>query len=85
MLKYRLQDIGRSKFNGEVTVKNEEGLLRAVKKYLASKMVQLETVDEGRTYAVIAGMYRVGTCHQIFAENAEVIPFPGLTGSKRAA
>lgn len=75
MLKYRLKDVGRNKFNGEVTVQSEAGLLREVKQHLASRLVQLETVDGGRTYAVIAGLYRVGTCHQIFAEDAEIIPF----------
>lgn len=75
MPRYRLENIGRSKFNGEVTVHGESGLLREVKKHLASRFVQLETVDGGRTYAVIAGLYRVGTCHQVFAKPADIIPF----------
>lgn len=73
MIKFRLEDIGRTNYNGEVTVSDETGLLREVKKHLKSRYVQLETVDGGRTYAVIAGLYRVGTCHKILDQPAEVI------------
>lgn len=73
-MEYRLEDIGHSKYNGDVSVADTAGLLFEVKKYLKSRFIQLETVDGGRTYAVIAGLYRVGTCHRVFKEPAEIVP-----------
>lgn len=57
--KWKLFEVGRGKFTGEVTVSNEAELLREVRKHLASRGVDIEYDDaEETTGTVLVGGYR---------------------------
>lgn len=64
-MKYRLINIGRSKFNGIVDVKTDDDLLRAVGKHPMSRDIE---IDEGGS--VWAGMRIVGRIENV-NEDAE--------------
>lgn len=57
--RWKLLEVGRGKFTGEVTVSNESELLREVQKHLASRGVDIEYDDpEETTGTVLVGGFR---------------------------
>jgi len=58
-MKIKLIDIGRSHFTGEAEVKDLDGALREVKKYLLSSDVEL-LEHKKNDYFVLAGFHTVG-------------------------
>lgn len=69
--RWRLQDVGRDKFTGEVAVKNEGELLNAVKSHLMSDGVALEDGGHGDRSSLIVtvgGLREVGKCYRIISD-----------------
>jgi len=55
-MRYRLVNVGRGKYTGEVDVRSFGELLKAVRRHLRSREVQID--DEG--VVLVGGMRRVG-------------------------
>ncbi len=62
MARYKLIDLGRAKYNGEVEVESELQLVRECKKHLASQGVEIQWKHEDTQESgmVTAGFHRVG-------------------------
>ena len=58
--KIQLIDVGRSKFNGEVTAKNEDAFYKELKKNFMSNDLEWTYDEEKNEGTIIFGGFRVG-------------------------
>ena len=58
-MEYRCIDVGRNKFNGTIFADSEAGIIRHLRKHVLSREIDLSTDDNGKTYDVIVGMFRI--------------------------
>jgi hypothetical protein len=65
--KIKLIDLGRGKFNGEVTVKNEDQLWKEIKKHVMSNDVEYFYDEEKNWGTIYAGFHAIGNFEVVHA------------------
>jgi hypothetical protein len=69
MHQYDLIEIGRSKYSGRISVNDDIGLYRELKKHLVSRNVDIVWNDHQNYGVVTAGFYTVGHIRRVDSDN----------------